>query len=153
MQIIDFWDERDAYGWLSNFYNAPIVIDGREWATSEHYYQAHKHLDNELFEQIAQAPTAAKAKRLAKKLPHAISENDKIAIMRKAIAVKFTQHQDLKALLLATGNNPIVEGSPRDPYWGVGEDGQGINMMGMLLMELRCKIQSTFSGSECCVEA
>lgn len=142
MQAIKFWDQREEFGWMSNFHNAPIYIAETEWKTSEHYYQAQKHLaDEELVQKIADAPTAAKAKRLAKKKPHAITEQHKILAMRNAIYAKFTQHPDLKEKLIATGSIPIYEDSPHDEYWGTGEFGNGLNMMGLLLMELRCQLQ------------
>ncbi len=62
--------------------------------------------------------------------------------MRAAILAKFTQHADLKQKLLATEHRLIVEDSPVDPYWGVGENGDGLNMMGLLLMELRSYLQT-----------
>jgi ribA/ribD-fused uncharacterized protein len=142
MSSINFWDQRKEYGWLSNFYNAPIVINGKEWATSEHYYQAQKHISSSLFMKIANAPTAAKAKRLSKKEPTLISELEKINNMRTAILAKFTQHEGLRQKLLDTEHRLIVEDSPVDSYWGIGESGDGINMMGLLLMELRSSLQT-----------
>ena len=41
-KVICFYRERDDYGEFSNFYQAPIVLDGVEWPTSEHYFQAMK---------------------------------------------------------------------------------------------------------------
>jgi len=38
--------------------------------------------------------------------------------MKKALYAKFTQDQTLKTLLLETGENEIIEASPRDSYWG-----------------------------------
>lgn len=57
--------------------------------------------------------------------------------MYYTIKVKFTQHQSLKQLLLSTGNSKLVENSPRDPYWGIGKNGDGLNKLGILLMYLR----------------
>jgi len=38
--------------------------------------------------------------------------------MKKALYAKFTQDHILKTLLLETGDNEIIEASPRDSYWG-----------------------------------
>ena len=54
--------------------------------------------------------------------------------MHKALVAKFTQHEDLKEQLLATGNSFLVEHTKRDKYWGDGGDGGngtiGRNMLG-----------------------
>ena len=39
---IFFYRERDDYGFMSNFWPAPVFIDGKSWPTTEHYYQAMK---------------------------------------------------------------------------------------------------------------
>ena len=47
---IRFYRVGDAYGCFSNFSPHPIRVDGREWPTSEHYFQAQKfagHPDEE----------------------------------------------------------------------------------------------------------
>ncbi|MFT4533773.1 MAG: ribA/ribD-fused uncharacterized protein [Saprospiraceae bacterium] len=48
MKTINFYRTRDDYGCFSNFSSHPITIDGIEWRTSEHYFQAMKFLDAKL---------------------------------------------------------------------------------------------------------
>lgn len=57
--------------------------------------------------------------------------------MRKALVAKFTQHPELKTLLLSTGTAKLIEHTANDDYWGDGGDGTGQNMLGRLLMEMR----------------
>jgi ribA/ribD-fused uncharacterized protein len=52
-------------------------------------------------------------------------------LMRQALLAKFTQHPDLCAMLLRTGDARIVEHAPGDSYWGDGGDGSGKNMLGV----------------------
>ena len=61
----------------------------------------------------------------------------KVGVMRNAIFAKFTQHEELKKLLISTGNAKIIEHTQNDDYWADGGDGSGKNMLGKLLMELR----------------
>jgi len=61
--------------------------------------------------------------------------------MRRALRAKFTQHPDLRTLLLGTGDEEIVENAPGDYYWGCGKDGSGKNRLGALLMELRAELR------------
>lgn len=64
-------------------------------------------------------------------------EREKSVAMRKAIHAKFSQHLDLKELLLSTFPHKLVQIKPGDPCWGTGNDGKGQNLLGVLLMELR----------------
>jgi N-glycosidase YbiA len=57
--------------------------------------------------------------------------------MLQGLRAKFTQHVDLRAALLATGDALIIEHRVRDAYWGDGPDGRGKNRLGYLLMQLR----------------
>ena len=59
--------------------------------------------------------------------------------MEKCISLKFNQHEDLKRMLLRTGQTLLVENTTFDVFWGDGDDGTGLNMLGKLLTELRLK--------------
>ena len=69
-------------------------------------------------------------------------ENVKDNIMRKAVWAKFNQYQSLKDLLLSTDNDMLVEHTKNDKYWADAGDGTGINMLGLILMEIRNKFRS-----------
>lgn len=45
--------------------------------------------------------------------------------MRDAVMAKFTQHDELREMLLATGEAELVEHTTNDAYWGDGGDGSG----------------------------
>ena len=45
-------------------------------------------------------------------------EEVKVEVMRKALYHKFTEHPQLRALLLSTKDCVIMEDSPKDFYWG-----------------------------------
>ena len=57
--------------------------------------------------------------------------------MKNALRAKFQMHADIRALLLDTGTEPIIEETTTDYYWGCGTDGSGRNRLGQLLMEVR----------------
>lgn len=79
--------------------------------------------------------------------------------MEEAIFHKFTQHPDLLAELLATGDAELVEvsisfnqkyirplkrtvqDSDKDAFWGIGADGRGRNELGKALERLRTKLR------------
>lgn len=145
MERIEFYSESKPYGWMSNFAKYPIVIDGKVYPTSEHYFQAQKYTHvPEYYEQIRTAPNPTIAKRLGgtrsgtRKIPlRANWEKIKNNVMKHVVTVKFTSYPELKEKLLATGNSPIAEHTANDNYWADGGDGSGKNMLGIILMEVR----------------
>ena len=70
-------------------------------------------------------------------------EQVKDDVMRRGVLRKFETHADIRALLLETGDEPIVENAPGDYYWGCGKDGSGKNMLGRILMETRESLRQT----------
>lgn len=139
-QVIHFYSTGDEYGEFSNFAPYSFVLDKKRWPTSEHYFQAQKFKDAAQREAIRKANSPMIAARMgrSRKVPLRKDwESVKVQIMRKAVLAKFSQHEDLKALLLSTGDAKIVEHTERDSYWGDGGDGSGKNVLGRILMEVR----------------
>jgi ribA/ribD-fused uncharacterized protein len=64
-------------------------------------------------------------------------ESARVGVMRRAVEAKFRQHDDLRFLLLETGDAKLVEHTENDDFWGDGGDGSGENMLGRILMEVR----------------
>ena len=127
------------YQFLSNFYKVKITINGKDYATVEHYFQSKKHAGTELEERIRLAPTPMKSKKLAwSKEPPAGWEQQMEDIMLLAIRTKFSQNPDLTKKLVETGDANLHEDSPTDHYWGV----KGEDRLGKLLMKVREEISS-----------
>ena len=64
-------------------------------------------------------------------------EEVKDDIMRRAVKAKFEQHEEIRAVLLGTGDAEIFENTTGDYYWGIGTRGDGKNMLGIILVEVR----------------
>jgi predicted NAD-dependent protein-ADP-ribosyltransferase YbiA (DUF1768 family) len=62
---------------------------------------------------------------------------DKEALMEKIFRAKLTQHDDIREILLESGDRELLKVYPTDYYWGTGADGTGENKMGKLWMKLR----------------
>jgi ribA/ribD-fused uncharacterized protein len=140
MQVIEFYIVSDEYGEFSNFAKYQILLDDKRWPTSEHYFQAQKFENAEYKEAIRKADTPMIAARLGRDRKQELRKDwksAKVGVMRNAIFAKFTQHEELKKLLISTGNAKIIEHTQNDDYWADGGDGSGKNMLGKLLMELR----------------
>ena len=137
---IRFYRSRGEYGPLSNFSRHSFELDGFQWPTVEHYFQAQKFPTTDLFERIRHASTPLEAKKLGQTRSVPLRpdwDEVKDEVMRRAIRRKFETHPDLRNLLLSTGDEELVEDSPSDYYWGCGANGSGKNMTGILLMEVR----------------
>lgn len=145
MSKILFYRVREPYGEFSNFSPHPIKLKGKTWPTSEHYFQAQKFAGTEYEEEIRRAKSPMIAARLGRSRKRPIREDwesSKENIMGEALCAKFTQHLDLRTLLLSTDEATIVEHTGNDDYWGDGGDGNGRNRLGILLMELREKLRT-----------
>jgi ribA/ribD-fused uncharacterized protein len=147
VRVIEFYDKHSDYYEFTNFYQGErIELDGMSWKTAEHYFQAQKfgadfaHLIGKVWDQH----TAREAYEVAasnKAYWRPDWQMVKIDVMRKILAAKFGQDEDLRKSLCGTGNAQLVEASPKDDFWGYGPDGKGKNMLGKLLMELRTELQ------------
>ena len=137
---INFYSASDEYGCFSNFARYPIRLKGRRWPTSEHYFQGQKFAGTKHEELVRKAKLPRIAARMGRDRKRPLRrdwESVKISIMREAVLAKFTQHDDLRLILINTGDAKIVEHAENDSYWGDGGDGSGTNMLGMILMEIR----------------
>lgn len=143
---IYFYSTRDQYGEFSNFSAHGVTIDGKYYPTTEHYFQAQKYVETkpEYAERICQAKTPKEAAELGRNRAVPIRsdwEKVKDNIMLEAVTAKFTQHSELKKLLLSTGVAELVENTSGDYYWGCGTKGTGKNMLGKILVQVRSELQ------------
>jgi ribA/ribD-fused uncharacterized protein len=137
---IRFYLKRDPYGCFSNFAPYPVEIYGKVWTTTEHYYQAQRFAGTEYEEVIREIKTPFQAKEVAKSgvFPRRKDWFDvKFDIMMKAIGAKFEQHDDLRDILVSTGNAILKEHTELDHYWADGGDGSGRSRLGEALMAVR----------------
>jgi ribA/ribD-fused uncharacterized protein len=139
-QEIRFYRTGEEYGCFSNFYASPVTLGGRTWPTSEHYFQAQKFAGTPREEEIRRVKSPSVAARMGRSRQHPLRrdwEHVKDQVMRAAVLAKFSQHGDLRAILLGTGDAVLVEHTENDSYWGDGGDGSGKNRLGQILMSVR----------------
>lgn len=139
-----FYTTADAYGCFSNFSRHGFEAAGRYWPTAEHYFQAQKFAGTDYADHIAAArtPKEAAARGRSRAVPLRPDwDAVKDGVMREAVQRKFEAHADLRATLLGTGDEELVENAPGDFYWGCGADGSGQNRLGLILMEVRAALR------------
>lgn len=142
---------------LSNFYPAKIEHQGITYPTLEHYYVAMKvkndqQIDGKYItmidcrELIAKMPDPAKVKQFGKIIKLRKDWDDvKLDVMLWGIREKF-KHNDLKELLLSTGDEELVEGNFwHDNFFGVCTCGpcygEGQNNLGKIIMKVRDELR------------
>ncbi|RVW16081.1 Riboflavin biosynthesis protein PYRR, chloroplastic [Vitis vinifera] len=153
--IIFFYKTWDLYGAFSNFSPHPIQMpdengDYQTWSSVEHYYQAHKFVGvndpvaRDFVEDIKSAKSPEEAARMGRTIqrqhPDLVRsdwDTVKIDVMYRALKCKFSIYPHLNSMLLSTAGSVLVEASPHDLFWGGGRDGEGLNYLGRLLMQLR----------------
>ena len=147
---IRFYSVDGEYGAFSNFAPYSITVAKKRWPTSEHYFQAQKFLEPRDQERVRSARTpslAAREGRDRRKRLRRDWDSVKVSVMRKAVEAKFTQHPDLRALLLSTGDAELIEHTDADDFWGDGGDGSGRNVLGRILMDVRELLRSDKTGA------
>ena len=130
---------------LSNFYPARVRLDGVEYPSTEHAFQAAKTLgDRSVF--LLGSP--GDAKRAGRRVAlRADWEAVKLDVMADLLRQKFAA-DPLRSKLLATGTAELIEGNTwGDRFWGVC-GGVGENHLGKLLMATRAAITKENSRHE-----
>lgn len=154
MKEIRFYRANEKpFGAFSNLLRRPVVFEDVTFPTAEHAYQAGKARRPEVREWLMAAPSPA----LLAMAAHGLYQWDvtpswsriKFDRMRGVLEAKFTQHDDLRQLLLSTGSARLVESATVDNavnrLWGE-VNGVGKNMLGELLMELRSQLAGQTKG-------
>jgi N-glycosidase YbiA len=145
MTIFFYVAREKPYGCFSNFSAHGFMFDGVWWPTSEHYFQAQKFAGTSFVEQIRRWPTPKEAAKMGRQRSLPLRpdwEEVKDQVMLQGVLHKFETHADICSILLATGEELLVENSPNDYYWGCGADGSGQNKLGQVLMKVRALLSS-----------
>jgi ribA/ribD-fused uncharacterized protein len=153
-QFMFFWG-----GPFSQWAKYTIEIDGEIYVTCEQYMMAEKARlfgDQEAEAKIMASTNPREQKALGRKVANFDAvrwEEVSMHIVLKANLAKFSQHEELKRILLATGDKIIAEASPRDAIWGIGmaEDHPNVtdrplwgqNLLGKAIMHVRYTLRAT----------
>ena len=145
MAIYFYSQREEPYGCFSNFSAHSFILDDLYWSTSEHYFQAQKFINTPYLEQVRNTKTPMDAANMGRDRSLPLRPDwgkIKDYIMFKGVLKKFETHQDIRKILLSTGEQLLVEDSPTDYYWGCGKDRSGKNKLGLILMEVRTSLRA-----------
>lgn len=152
-----FW-----HGPFSQWAIYPIEIDSVIYNCNEQYMMSEKARlfgDEEILERIMNASHPKTQKSLGRTVrcfDKNVWEANCREIVYMANLAKFTQHKNLKSILLNTGKTIIVEASPYDKIWGIGMPDthpdvcdptkwKGANWLGEAIMRVRKEIFETMT--------
>ena len=136
------------YVFLSNFYECPVKYNGLTYKNSEAAFHAQKTLSETERKQFTTL-NPSESKKMGRKITLRNDwESVKTKIMYEICYAKFSQNEDLKAKLLATGDEYLEEGTYwHDNCWGncyceKCKDIHGENRLGIILMKIREELKN-----------
>lgn len=103
-----------------------FIVDGVTYNCAEQYMMQQKALlfgDKVIAEEIMKAAHPSTQQDLGRKaspFDGALWDANCKEIVFKGNLAKFSQHEDLKELLLSYGDRTFVEASKKDKIWGIG---------------------------------
>lgn len=154
MTVVCFHNPNEENGYLSNWYPCRFTVDGVEFSSMEQFMMYKKAVyfgDKAVADKILATNDVAEIKALGRQVSN---YNERYwngvrqIVVFTGLLAKFTQNDDLKAQLAATGDAVLAECAVRDTIWGIGlsmkapdrfhvEKWRGQNLLGYALMMVR----------------
>ena len=155
-KVIGFHNPDEEYGFLSNWYLSDFMVAGIIFSSMEQYMMYKKAVlfcDSKTVEEILSTKDVGKIKSLGRQVKNyneVIWNGRRQLIVYQGLLEKFKQNQELKKLLLQTGDSILAECAVQDKIWGIGlsmrdeqrlnvSEWRGQNLLGFALMEVREK--------------
>lgn len=143
-EVIGFYPRE--YYCLDNFSSFKVKYKGILYSTVEEAYQSigFETTAPEIAEMIRNSNSAHEAQKIAyanKDKRRSDWDSIKVSVMEELLRAKLEQNEYVKKKLLETKDYVIVEDSPKDNFWGWGENRDGNNALGKLWMKLRSELR------------
>ena len=154
MNIICFHNPDEENGYLSNWYLSQFSVDEITFSSMEQYMMYKKAVcfqDYDTADRILEMEDVSQIKKLGRKVSN-YDENSwngvRQIVVYRGLLEKFGQNDELKKLLLETGDSVLAECAVKDRIWGIGlsmtdpdrldrDCWKGQNLLGYALMMVR----------------
>lgn len=154
MTIICFHNSDEENGFLSNWFLASFHLNGLEFSSVEQYMMYSKAIcfkDTLKAEEIMKTNDVALIKSLGRSVSNyndLVWQTKREKVVFDGAMAKFSQNNNLKLLLLNTGDAILAECALKDRIWGIGlsmkdpnrfdiNKWRGENLLGKTLMAVR----------------
>lgn len=154
MNIICFHNPDEENAYLSNWCLSEFALGGIRFSSMEQYMMYRKAVcfgDEEIAGQILETDDVARIKRLGRAVSGYVDHvwnGVRQVIVYRGLLGKFSQNDELRDRLLATGDALLAECAVRDRIWGIGlsmgdparldpSKWRGQNLLGYALMMAR----------------
>ena len=154
MNVICFHNPEEVNGVFSNWYLSDFEVDGVKYTSLEQYMMHQKAVrfhDEEIAKEIMSTTDVAVIKGLGRKVRNydgSYWNGVRQVVVYRGLLAKFGQNEELKKILLDTGEELMAECSASDRIWGNGlsmhderrfnvAEWNGQNLMGYNLMLVR----------------
>ncbi len=154
MNIVCFHNPNEENGFLANWYLSSFTIDGVEFSSVEQYMMYQKAIcfhDTSIATKIMETNDVATIKSFGRAVSNYddnIWSRTREKVVFDALMAKFSQNDNLKKLLLDTGDSILAECAVKDVIWGIGlsmkdqdrfspNKWRGKNLLGYTLMKVR----------------
>lgn len=157
MSVICFHNVDEEHGYLSNWYASPFTVDDVAFSSVEQfmmYRKAMRFCDEKAAQKICATNNPAEIKELGRQV---LNYDERVwagvrqIVVYEGLLAKFSQNEDLRDKLKATGKTVLAECAVKDLIWGVGlsmtdpnrfdtTKWKGQNLLGYTLMMVRERI-------------
>ena len=158
MRIICFHNLDEENGYLSNWYPSAYVVDGVGFSSAEQYMMYKKAVcfgDWDTAKEILCTDDVAQIKELGRQVSdysESYWNGIRQIVVFEGLLAKFSQNENLKNQLKATGDAILAECAVKDRIWGIGlsmKDSdrfeisrwKGQNLLGYTLMIVRERLK------------
>lgn len=154
MNVICFHNPDEENGYLSNWYLSQFSVDEITFSSMEQYMMHKKAVcfqDYDTADRILETEDVSQIKKRGRKVSN-YDENYwngvRQIVVYRGLLEKFGQNDELKKLLLETGDSVLAECAVKDRIWGIGLSmtdpdrldracWKGQNLLGYALMMVR----------------
>ena len=156
-EVICFHDPNEENGYLSNWYPSEFTCGDVHFSSMEQYMMYQKAVcfrDMKIASEILKTDDVAEIKALGRQVS-GYDDNTwnglRQIIVYEGLLAKFSQNEELKQKLLATGDATLAECAVKDRIWGIGlsmddpnrsdkTKWKGQSLLGYALMMVRKKL-------------